>query len=178
MTTQRHDFTAAPFLLEELPYAPRYSLRVRPENRATLAQALGLDLPEKVGHRATTGETEALCLGPDEWTLLTTEAHRAPLIAAGAGAYAAIPHSLVEISDREITLRLSGPQALTALTAGCPRDVEALPTGRAARTLFDTATVILWRDGADSFRMDVWRSFLPHVLAILAKVSTELESGL
>lgn len=178
MTTQRHDFNAAPFLLEELPFAPRFSLRVRPENRAALAQSLGLELPDRVGHRARTGEAEALCLGPDEWTILTPEAGRDALVAAGAGAYAAVPHSLVEISDREITLRLSGPQALTALTAGCPRDVDALPVGRAVRTLFDSATVILWRDAPDSFRMDVWRSFLPHVQAILAKVSAELKSGL
>lgn len=178
MTTQRHDFNAAPFLLEELPWAPRFSLRVRPENRAALAQALGLTLPERIGQRASAAETEALCLGPDEWLILTTEAQRDALAAAGAGAYAAIPHSLVEISDREITLRLSGPQALTALTAGCPRDVEAMATGTAARTLFDTATVILWRDGADSFRMDVWRSFLPHVSAILDKITVELKTGL
>ena len=178
MTTQRHDFAAAPFLLEELPFAPRFSLRVRPENRAALAEALGLELPETVGRRAATGETEVLCLGPDEWTILTSAAQRDPLVQAGAAAYAAIPHSLVEISDREITLRVSGRQALTALTAGCPRDVDALAVGRGARTLFDTATVILRRDGLDDFRMDVWRSFLPHVRAILAKVEAELKTGL
>ncbi|MGP9805444.1 sarcosine oxidase subunit gamma [Paracoccus sp. NSM] len=177
MTTQRHDFDASPFALETLPWSPRFSLRVRPENRAALAQALGLDLPEKVGHRSS-GTAEVVCLGPDEWTILTTEGARDALARAGEAAYAAIPHSLVEISDREITLRLSGAQALTALTAACPRDVGALPVGRAARTLFDTATVILWRDGADSFRMDVWRSFVPHVRAILAKVEAELKSGL
>lgn len=175
MTTQRHDFDASPFALETLPWSPRFSLRVRPENRAAMAQALGLDLPEKVGHRST-GAAEVVCLGPDEWTILPREA--GTLVQAGQEAYATIPHSLVEISDREITLRLSGPQALTALTAACPRDVGALPVGRAVRTLFDTATVILWRDGADSFRMDVWRSFVPHVRAILAKVEAELKSGL
>lgn len=178
MTTQRHDFDAAPFLLEELPPVPRFSLRVRAESRAQLAAVLKLDLPERVGHREVTRGHEVLCLGPDEWTILVPDDDREALINGGTSAYAQIPHSLVEISDREVTLRLSGPQALTALTAGCPRDVDALPTGRATRTLFDSATVVLWRDGQDNFRMDVWRSFLPHVRAILAKISVELRSGL
>lgn len=178
MTTQRHDFNAQPFLLEELPPVGRFSLRVRPGQRAALAAALGLELPTAVGQRGTVGQTEVLCLGPDEWAILTAEAERDALVAAGAAAYAQIPHSLVEVSDREITLRLSGAQALTALTAVCPRDIDAIPVGRGARTLFDSATVLLWRDGPQDFRMDVWRSFLPHVRAILEKITAELKSGL
>ncbi|WP_265499724.1 sarcosine oxidase subunit gamma [Paracoccus beibuensis] len=176
MTTQRHDFDPTPFLVEELPWAPRFSLRVRPENRAALAGALGLELPTAVGQRSTAGGVEVLCLGPDEWTILAPDA--APLAAGSGAAYAQIPHSLVEISDREITLRLSGAQALTALTTGCPRDIDAMPVGQGARTLFDSATVILWRDDRQDFRMDVWRSFLPHVRALLDQVMVELKSGL
>ncbi|MEE2862151.1 MAG: sarcosine oxidase subunit gamma family protein [Pseudomonadota bacterium] len=176
MTTQRHDFDPTPFLVEELPWAPRFSLRVRPEHRTTLAAALSLELPTTVGQRSTAAGTEVLCLGPDEWTILPQDADA--LTTASSAAYAQIPHSLVEISDREITLRISGAQALTALTTGCPRDVEAMPVGTGARTLFDTATVVLWRDDRQSFRIDVWRSFLPHVRAILDQVLVELKSGL
>lgn len=178
MTTQRHDFDPTPFTVQDLPHSPRFVLRVRPAHRTALGEALGLDLPATIGHRATRGATEVLCLGPDEWTILVPEADRAALVAAGAGAYAQAPHSLVEVSDREITLRLTGPHALTALTAGCPRDIDAMAVGQGARTLFDSATVTLWRDGRQDFRMDVWRSFLPHVRAILDKVSAELKSGL
>lgn len=178
MTTQRHDFDPTPFTVQELPPSPRFVLRVREAHRAALAEVLGLDLPATIGHRASRGATEVLCLGPDEWTILVPEADRAALVAAGAGAYAQSPHSLVEVSDREITLRLTGPHALTALTAGCTRDVEAMPVGQGVRTLFDSATVTLWRDERQDFRMDVWRSFLPHVRALLDKVSAELKSGL
>ena len=176
MTTQRHDFDSAPFLIEELPWHPRFSLRVRPGNRAALASALSLDLPTAIGQRATAAGAEVFCLGPDEWTILVNDA--APLVAASRNAYGQIPHSLVEISDREITLRISGAQALTALTTGCPRDIEAMPVGQGARTLYDSATVTLWRDDRQDFRMDVWRSFLPHVRAILDQVMVELRSGL
>ena len=167
-----------PFLLEEMPYTPRFSLRVRPENRAALAQAVGVDLPAAIGHRTMSGGVEALCLGPDEWLLLVSDGGCDALTGAAAGIYSQIPHSLCEISDREITLRLSGPQALTALTACCPRDIGAMPPGQAARTLFDSATVIIWRDAPDRFRMDIWRSFAPHIRALLGKVEAELRSGL
>ena len=175
MTTQRHEFDPTPFLVEELPPRPRFSLRVRPGNRAALAAALSLELPTSVGHRASGKGSDVLCLGPDEWTILVDDA--APLVAASRDAYGQIPHSLVEISDREITLRISGAQALTALTTGCPRDIEAMPVGQGARTLYDSATVTLWRDDRQDFRMDVWRSFLPHVRAILDQVTVELRSG-
>lgn len=176
MTRQRHDFDAQPFDVEELPWMPRFSLRVRDDHRDVLAGVLELDLPTAIGQRSVSVATEVLCLGPDEWLILTPDA--APLVAASGGAYPRIPHSLCEVSDREITLRLTGPQALTVLTTGCPRDIEAMPVGQAARTLFDSASVILWRDDLQEFRMDVWRSFLPHVRALLDQVMVELRSGL
>ncbi|MCF3975032.1 sarcosine oxidase subunit gamma [Paracoccus salsus] len=176
MNTQKHDFTAAPVQIEELAPAARFSLRVRPDGRAALAQALGLDLPGGIGDRTADGGREALCLGPDEWLILAPEA--APLAKAAASVYADAPHSLTEISDREITLRLSGPQVLDLLASCCPRDVEAMPEGRGCRTVYDSATVTLWRDGPTEFRMDVWRSFLPHVLGLMALTKAELQAGL
>lgn len=179
MTTQQHDF-AAPVRIDEMPPVARFSLRVRPDHRAALAQALGLDLPPRIGDRAGVGAgaggREALCLGPDEWLILAPEAP--PLTAAAKAIYAQAPHSLTEISDREITLRLSGPQVLDLLATGCPRDVAALAEGCGCRTVFDSATVVLWRDGAAEFRMDVWRSFAPHVRALMALAESELKAGL
>ena len=46
------------------------------------------------------------------------------------------------------------------------------------RAAHDSATVVLWRDGPTEFRMDVWRSFLPHVRGILALAEAELKAGL
>lgn len=170
MTNQKHHFDAAPVVIEDLPPALRLSLRVKPAHRAAVGHALGLDLPARVGARSTAGNTEALCLGPDEWLIVAPEG-RAPVRPAA-------PHSLVDISDREITLRLSGPAVLDLLAACCPRNVAAMPVGSAARTVFDSATVILWRDGPTDFRMDIWRSFAPHVRSLLAQVRTELAAGL
>lgn len=178
MTTQKHDFSAAPVQIEELPPMARFSLRLRPARRMVLAEAIGVDLPVKIGDRARTGTREVLCLGPDEWLIVTTPDDAGALSRAAATAYARAPHSLCEISDREITLRLSGPQVLDLLATGCPRDIEGLAEGRAVRTLFDSATVVLWRDGPSEFRMDIWRSFLPHVRALLNLAQDELQTGL
>lgn len=176
MTNQKHQFDASPVVVRELAPALRLSLRVKPAHRATLGQALGLDLPLRVGERAQSGDTQALCLGPDEWLILAPEG--AALADAARAVYAAAPHTLVDISDREVTLRLTGPAVLDLLAACCPRHVAAMPVGSAARTVFDSATVVLWRDGPADFRMDVWRSFAPHVRSLLAQVQGELAAGL
>lgn len=152
----------------------RFSLRAKEAERAALAAALAVDLPQRIGRRASAGQLEALCLGPDEWLILAPEAEAARVTQACAAAYAAAPHSLTEITDREVTLRIEGPKAAELLTLGCPRDIDRLPAGEARRTLLDGATVVLWRDAAQSFRIDLWRSFAPHVVALLETGCAEL----
>lgn len=176
MTNQKHQFDASPVLVEEAAPVLRLSLRVKPAHRDAVARALSLTLPTRVGQRAAAGEVEALCLGPDEWVIVAPEG--SALQDAARAVYGDAPHSLVDISDREITLRLSGPAVLDLLASCCPRNVAAMAVGSAARTLFDSATVVLWRDGASDFRMDVWRSFTPHVLSLMNQVRRELSSGL
>ena len=156
-----------------IPPAPgRLSLRARKPALPALGAALGLALPERIGRRATAGGVEALCLGPDEWTLLAPAEGVAALLAAGAGVDQ--PHSLVDISGREVTLRIEGPRAVDLLTLGCPRDIAAIPVGEGRRTVFDGVTVVLWRDGETSFRMDIWNSFAPHLGRLLDIGAREL----
>jgi len=176
MTHQQQTFHATPVMVEEMGHQIRFSLRVKPQARAALAQALGLELPLKAGACTRSEAGETLCLGLDEWLILAPQG--TALADKARSAYASAPHSLCEVSDREITLRLSGPQVVDLLSTGCPRNVAAMAAGTAARTVFDSATVVLWRDGPTEFRMDVWRSFLPHVRGILALAEAELKAGL
>ncbi len=120
----------------------------------------------------------ALCLGPDEWVLTAAGTDRDAIAAAFAALYADLPHSLVEISDREIAVTLEGPEAVTLLTVGCPVDVEGFAVGAGARTIFDGVQVVLYRDAPDRFTLEVWRSFLPHVLDLLETANRELATGL
>lgn len=183
MTDQTHDFpvtseAGARLRIEELAPEARFSLRVRPANAPVLGQALGLDLPGRIGQIAEARGHKALCLGPDEWLICAPEAARDAIVEAAREAYAAAPHSLTEISDREISYAISGPAAQELLSIACPRDLDRLAPGQAVRTVFDSAQVVLWRDGPEAFRLDVWRSFAPHVRALLDTGRAEIDAGL
>ncbi|MCP1200803.1 sarcosine oxidase subunit gamma [Notoacmeibacter sp. MSK16QG-6] len=152
----------------------RYSLRVGETDRDALSQALDLALPEKIGECSRRHNTEILCLGPDEWIVLSPESDAGTIAQACAAVYDAAPHSLTDISDREVTVLIEGPKAAELMTLGCPRDLEKLPNGQGRRTVFDGVSVILWRDGPQRFRLDVWRSFASHVISLLATGCGEL----
>lgn len=151
----------------------RLVLRARGD-LAALNAALGVTLPSVVGHRAGAGEIEVLCLGPDEWMLHLPPGQVGAVSASCAALMGSHPHSLVDVSGREVTLRIDGPRAAELLTLGCARDVEAIPVGQGRRTAFDNVTVILWRDGPAAFRLDVWNSFAPHVAGLLETGCREL----
>ncbi len=156
----------------------RFSLRMREGDRTALGQTLGLDLPGTIGRRTTAGDREALCLGPDEWLLLAPEDERTAITDAAGRVYADHPHSLTEISDRELTILVEGAQAEELLSFACPRDLGRLEPSHGVRTVFDGVSVVLWRDAADRFRLDVWRSFASHVRELLEIGAEELALGL
>lgn len=163
--------------VEQLPQVGRLSLRARGDLSA-LNGALGLTLPTKIGTRATAGDLIAGCLGPDEWVLSMPVEQVAAVSAALAGVYDALPHSVTDITAREVTFQITGPMAETLMTIGCPRDMASMGEGAVRRTLYDTATVVLWRDGADAFRMDVWNSFAGFVAQTLETGCRELAADM
>ncbi|WP_319532268.1 sarcosine oxidase subunit gamma family protein [uncultured Cohaesibacter sp.] len=144
----------------------RLSFRARGD-LAPFNTVLGFTLPEKIGAIASHGEMKAICLGPDEWTIQLNKDHVQAIVAAFADLYTAHPHSLVDISGREVSLMISGPEAADLLTIGTPRDIATIAVGAGCRTLFDCATVILWRLSETSFQMDIWNSFAPHLASLL-----------
>ena len=123
------------------PAPGRLSLRARQATLPALGGALGVALPERIGQRSAAAGIEAICLGPDEWTIVTPADGVAGLLAAGAGVDQ--PHSLVDISGREVTLRIDGPSASEILMLGCPRDIASIAVGEWRRWLFNGATVVL-----------------------------------
>ena len=162
----------------DLAPVARFNLRIAPSDLAVASRAFGLDLPTRIGQGVRNADQAAYCIGPDEWLLHAAEADQQPIVAAFAKARAATPHSLVVISDRELTIGVTGPAALDLLSTGCPLDLSRLPVGGAKRTVFDYAQVILIRDGEDAFRLEVWRSYSPHVRGLLDIAARELAIGL
>jgi sarcosine oxidase, subunit gamma len=122
------------------------------------------------GGAGATGRA-ALWLGPDEWLLLAPEVEHATLAAALGTVAGAASQSLVDISHRQVGLRVSGPRADQLLNAGCPLDldVRAFPVGMCSRTLLAKADIVLWRVEPDVFHLEVLRSFAPYVAAYLTE---------
>lgn len=157
--------------LTALPPCRRLVLCGRAPALAAAAAPLGFALPKLPCHATTVGDRAALWLGPDEVLLLAPLAD--PLPAALAAALQGLAHSLVDVSQRQVALRLRGPDAADMLNAGCPLDLhpEAFPVEMCTRTVFAKAQIILWRNEIDTFRLEIVRSFVPYIHAMLEEAA-------
>ena len=136
--------------------------------------ALGLVISQVACRAAVNGIRAALWLGPDEQLLTGPEG--ADIAAMLAPALRDLPHSLVEVSHRQIALEVSGPHAAALLNAGCPLDLDlgAFPVGMCTRTVLAKAEIVLWRTSEAVFHIEVWRSFAAYVSQFLAEVAREI----
>ncbi|HEX4388110.1 MAG TPA: sarcosine oxidase subunit gamma family protein [Steroidobacteraceae bacterium] len=158
--------------VQTLPPAVRFVLRGGEPVRAAAQRALGVPVAATPCRAGVAGERAALWLGPDEWLLLGTPAD-AGIEALRAGALAGLPHSLVDVSHRQIALAVRGPQAATLIASGCPLDLDAraFPLGMCTRTMLGKCEVVLWRTRPEEFRLEVWRSFAAYVAHYLAEAA-------
>lgn len=158
-----------------LPAATRLSVRAGANAVILLGDAYGLAFPKEACRAATNGARSALWLGPDEWLLIAPDGEMPALGAWMADALAMQPASIVDISDRNCAVEVKGHRAADVINAFNPLDLDArsFPIGMCTRTIFGKAEVVLWRTAPDSFRMEVWRSFLPYVLGSLAEATRE-----
>jgi sarcosine oxidase subunit gamma len=159
-----------------LPPATRFSLRGAPAVMAAAGAALGLNISDSACRSASNSQWAALGLGPDEQLVLAPVADGEAVASQLRTALSALPHSLVDVSHRQIAIEICGPTAQTLLGAGCPLDlhVASFPIGMCTRTILGKADIVLWRTGADSFHVEVWRSFADYVTRFLAEASREL----
>ena len=155
--------------LLQLPPATRFILQGGPAARTAAGEAFGLPLPESACRANARDGRAALWLGPDEHLLLAPTDERDILADGLESALAGFAHSLVEVSQRQIAVQVSGPHASTILNTGCPLDLDPaeFPPGMCTRTLLGKAEIVIWRTGAEAFHLEVWRSFADYVLAWL-----------
>ena len=144
-----------------LPDATRFIVRGDP----SAFSGYGVSLPREACRAATNGTLSALWLGPDEWLLIAPDGERLKIPLA----------SVVEVSDRQVAIEVSGPKAADAINAFNALDlhVESFPVGMCTRTLFGKAEIVLWRTAPEAFHIEVWRSFAPFVLGCLAEATRE-----
>lgn len=158
-----------------LPATTRVAVRAGPVAAKAIGEAYGVALPKEPCRAAAVTRRVALWLGPDEWLLIadgTEGAELAAELSAGLGDESA---SIVEVSDRNIAVEVSGPAAADILAAFNPLDLAetAFPVGMCTRTVFAKAEIVLWRPSAEVFHIEVWRSFAPYVLGQLAEAARE-----
>jgi sarcosine oxidase, subunit gamma len=159
-----------------LPPAARFTLRGRAPAMAAAGGALGLSISDAACRSAANSERAVLWMGPDEQLILAAAEVGSSLGAHLRDALSALPHSLVDMSHRQLALEVSGPTAQTLLNAGCPLDlhISAFPVGMCTRTVLGKADIVLWRTGPDSFHVEVWRSFADYVARFLSEAAREL----
>ena len=152
--------------IEAAPVMARHSFRGSLAAAAMAGASFGLALPTVLNTASSDGTRSAFMLGPDEWLLLG---------GAMDGFAPSEACSLVDVSHRNTGLLVSGLLAVDVLNAHVMLDLSAstFPVGMATRTLFTKAEIALWRTGAQSFHIEVWRSFAPYVQGLLAEAARE-----
>jgi sarcosine oxidase subunit gamma len=147
------------------PAASRFVLRGAADIAAAASAVFGVALPQHLNRAEGQGRV-VIMIGPDEWLLIAENEDTTSLGQKLEAAMADRPHSLVDISHRQIGFDVKGRLATLALSSGCPLDMrrDAFPIGMATRTIFHKAEIILWRQAEDCFRIEVWRSFAPYLI--------------
>ncbi|HVZ09303.1 sarcosine oxidase subunit alpha family protein [Rhodopila sp.] len=157
-----------------LPRVTRLNIRAGSTAAAGIGLALGVLLPATPCRAHTEHDRAALWLGPDEWLILAPpdEPDLASKVVTGAGSH---PASVVDVSHASMAVEITGPRAAWCLNAFCALDLHlaAFPIGACTRTLLGKAGIILWRTGADTFRLEVDRSYLPYVWDCLEEARRE-----
>lgn len=155
--------------LSEASVTARLNLRAAPTSIERLLQWSGLALPARINTARTTGARSVLRLGPDEWWILADGEAAADLTSMIAQSSGGIAHSLVDISERNAGLVISGAAVEDCLAALCPLPLSlaAFPVGRATRTLLGRAEVMLWRTDFERFHLETGRSFAAYVTGLV-----------
>jgi heterotetrameric sarcosine oxidase gamma subunit len=151
------------------PVAPLTRAVVRAGGAAVIAvgDKLGVALPAVPFRSSEYRGRVALWLGPDEWLVLAGGGTEWPMMHPGA--------SIVDVSHAMTGLTVSGNRAAWSINAFCALDLHpsAFPVGMCTRTVFAKAQIVLWRTAADTFRIEVARSFAPYVWDCLEEARRE-----
>lgn len=170
---------AARVTIAPCPPATRLIFRGDGDAAARAGVAYRAGLPIEACRAVAQGPRAALWLGPDEWLLLAPAGEATAITADIATALAGTPHSLVEVSDAHAALTVEGPLATTLLSAGCALDLDdrAFPVAMCTRTLLAKASVVLWRQTRERFRVELRRSFAAYGWSFLAEAAREHRAG-
>ena len=143
----------------------RYSLRLKSTDVAAIKKMSGLKLPAKILGSSQGKDVTCAKLGPDEWIVIADYGQKAKLDKVLARVSKDYICSITDISHRNVGFDITGPEAAKLINVGCPLDLslDAFPIGKAARTLFESASILIIRTSEQSFHLECWRSFGPYL---------------
>ena len=156
--------------------AARFILRGAADVMTAAATVFGVTPSSTACRAAVQGDRAALWLGPDEQLLIAPVTEADSIGAALERALAGLPHSVVDVSHRQVALHVAGAQAEAILAGYCPLDLDlrAFPVGTCTRTVYSKAEIVLWRTERKVFQVEVWRSFTDYVVRLMSEVAAEL----
>jgi sarcosine oxidase subunit gamma len=172
--------TVATVAIRELPGLHTIDLRVAPgtSTQAAVAEALGMDLPEKPGQilgGSVSGgnEAHALCLAPDWWLIVgfqEAEQKLAPLLLKNHYHF-----SVVDVSGQRTTIELEGPKVREVLAHLWDQDLreKSFPIASVSQGLMAKAPVIVCHIAPFRYRVMVRSSFALHLWKALVDAAEE-----
>jgi len=164
--------------IRELPGLHTIDLRVAPgsSSHAAVAEALGIDLPEKIGssRKSSDGsETYILCLAPDWWLIVGFENAEQRL--AELRLNDEYHFSVVDVSGQRTTIELEGPKVHEVLAHLWEQDLreKSFPVASVSQGLMAKAPVIVWHIAPLRYRIMVRSSFALHLWKALVDATEE-----
>lgn len=159
-----------------MPERCRYSLRVKPADLSAFKKASKLELPARIGKSHMGKDMFIFCLGPDEWLIIAGTKAQAKLDKLFTRMTKKFGFSYTDISHRNVALIVMGSKASEAVNAGCPLDLSlgSFPVGKATRTVFENAPILLMRTGEDQFTIECWRSYGPYLRDFMTRIASAL----
>ena len=172
--------TVATVAIRELPGLHTIDLRVAPgtSTHAAVAEALGMDLPEKSGQTrqrsvSAGGEVHALCLAPDWWLIVGFE--EAPQQLASLQLKNEYHFSIVDVSGQRTTIELEGPHVREVIAHLWEQDLREknFHVGSVSQGLMAKAPMIVWHIAPLRYRVMVRTSFALHLWKALVDAAGE-----
>ena len=151
--------------LRLLPPATCFILQCGREARDAAGRGFKLAMPESACRAESAAGRASLWIGPDERLLLAPAGLEEAITGELESALEQFPHSLVDVSHRQVALEVAGREARDLLACGCPLDLDdaAFPVGMCTRTMMGRADVVLWRSSAEEYHLETARSFAGYV---------------
>ena len=135
----------------------------------TVAKALGVSLPAKIGRSQNKAGLISACLGHEEWFVIGDKHKYAGLYGKALELSSKYVMSVTDVSHRNVGIELTGNLVVETVNVGCPLDlsVDKFPVGKWTRTVYENAPILLYRTAEDSFTVECWRSFAPYVIGLM-----------